>query len=232
MTTSAIEQQHGFEYPALYKQLDQDGMLDVGQYGPDWATTVLPKLRDNPTLLLFSSDFELLNLAHASEVTADLAAPDDYRQIKPAYKFIAFAQNGAGDYFCLLPTAQQANDIPVIFLWHDANEATFLAKNLQDFIFRRILTDMAEQDTYNKISDEEFRENLTATLKTHGRYLTEQQRTIATSMLLRPLISYEHTECSYTETRRGLLTATELGAMLTEIIGFAQLDVSFEYAAD
>lgn len=230
MTTSAIEQQHGFEYPALYKQLAQDGMLDVGQYGPDWATTVLPKLRDNPTLLLFSSDFELLNLEQAGEVTAELAAPDDYRRIKPAYRFIAFAQNGAGDYFCLLPMAQQVNDIPVVFLWHDANEATFLAKNLQDFIFRRILTDMAAQDTYNEVSDEEFRRNLAATLKTHRRYLTDQQNAILTTMLRRPLANYEYTECSYTETRRGLLTAEELGAVLTEVIGFAKLDVSFEYA--
>ncbi|RZK28839.1 MAG: SMI1/KNR4 family protein [Hymenobacter sp.] len=232
MTTSAIEQQHGFEYPALYKQLDQDGMLAIGQYGPDWATTVLPKLRDNPTLLLFSSDFELLNLEQAGEVTADLAAPDDYRRIKPAYKFIAFAQNGAGDYYCLFPTEQQGNDVPIVFLWHDVDEATFLAKNLQDFIFRRILTDMAELDLYNKVSDEEFRSNLTSTLKTHNRYLTEQQSSILTAMLLRPVIDYEHTECSYTETRRGLLTATELSDILTKTIGFDKLNVSFEYAAD
>ncbi|GAB3638233.1 hypothetical protein GCM10027422_38230 [Hymenobacter arcticus] len=216
----------------MYKQLAQDGMLDVGQYGPDWATTVLPKLRDNPTLLLFSSDFELLTLEQASEVTAELAAPDDYRQIKPDYKFIAFAQNGAGDCFCLLPTAQQANDIPVVFLWHDANEATFLAKNLQDFIFRRILIDMAEQDTYNQVSEEEFRRNLAATLKTHSRYLTDQQSAILADMLLKPLISYEDTECSYTETRWGLLTAKELGNIMTEVIGFNKLDASFEYADD
>lgn len=232
MTTSVIEQQHGFKYPALYKQLAQDGMLDVGQYGPDWATTVLPTLRDNPTLLLFSSDFELLDLAYAGEITAELAEPDDYRHIKPAYKFFAFAQNGAGDYFCLLPTAQQANDIPVVFLWHDVNEATFLAKNLQDFIFRRILTDMAVQDTYNELSDREFRRNLAATLKTHCRYLTDQQSAILTTMLRRPLANYEHTECSYTETRRGLLTADELSAMLTKVIGFDKLDISFEYADD
>jgi hypothetical protein len=232
MTTSVIEQQHGFEYPALYKQLDQDGMLAIGQYGPDWATTVLPRLRENPTLLLFSDDFELLNLEQAGEVTEELARPDDYRCIKPAYKFIAFAQNGAGDYYCLFPTEKQGNDIPVVFLWHDVDEATFLAKNLQDFIFRRILTDMAEQDLYNSVSDEEFRRNLTSTLKTHNRYLTEQQSGILTAILLRPIIDYEHTVGKHTETRRGLLTATELGDILTKIIGFDKLDISFAYSAD
>ena len=67
MTIQEIETKYGFSFPLLYKQLDADGMLDVGEYGPNWYTEVYPTLKDNPPLLLHSYDFESLNLKSVAE---------------------------------------------------------------------------------------------------------------------------------------------------------------------
>jgi hypothetical protein len=40
-------------------------------------------------------------------------------------------------------------------------------KNLSDFIFRMLLTDMSNQDIYNEIPDEEFRNDIEAVFKSH-----------------------------------------------------------------
>jgi hypothetical protein len=65
--------------------------------------------------------------------------------------------------------------MPVVLLWHDQNAAQYLARNLQDFLFHMLLGSMADQDTYNAVSDDEFREQLASMLGTHARYLTARQ---------------------------------------------------------
>lgn len=73
------------------------------------------------------------------------------------------------------PNEQNGDDIPIVLVWHDCNEANYLTKNLQDFIFRTLLTDMTGQDTYNGLSDEEFKNNCHDIMRTHTKYLTEAQ---------------------------------------------------------
>ncbi|MFB9077306.1 SMI1/KNR4 family protein [Flavobacterium procerum] len=230
MTINAIETKHGFEFPILYKQLDADGMLNIGEYGPNWYAEVYPTLKDNPPLLLHSYDFELLNLKSVNEEIADISDPDDYRQINPEFKFIPFAQSGAGDHYCFFLNEEQNGDIPVVYIWHDSNEANYLAKNLQDFIFRMILTDMANQDLYNEVSDEEFRSNIESVFKTHKKYLTEQQNQILEQILKRDIIDYEVVFAKRKEPARGLLTDIEFKQLLLDIIPFEKMDQSFEYS--
>lgn len=112
MTLKEIESKYGFKYPQLYKKLEYDQMLDVGQYGQGWYDTVFPKLKENPTLLLHSEDFEVLSVDAAYEAIKDLADPKDYRQIKHEFQFIPFAQSDGGDHFCFFRT----NRMVMIFL--------------------------------------------------------------------------------------------------------------------
>ena len=231
MTLTEIENDHDFKYSTFYKQLEQDGMLDVGEYGPNWYNTVFPKLKENPTLLLHSYDFELLNTNSISEEINDFTDPDDYRQINPEFKFIPFAKSGAGDHYCFFLNEQNGDDIPIVFVWHDCNEVNYLAKNLQNFIFRTLLTDMSEQDTYNNVSDKEFRENIENVLKTHTKYLTEQQTEILSDIFSKEIIDYEiEFSNKRKEKHRGLLTDEELKEILLQIIPFEKLDKSFEYS--
>lgn len=231
MTLTEIEKKYDFKYPTLYKQLEQDGMLEVGKYGPNWFSTVFPKLKENPPLLLHSYAFELLNTNSISEEINDFLDPDDYRQINPELKFIPFAKSGAGDHYCFLLNEQNGDDIPIVFVWHDCNELNYLAKNLQDYVFRALLTDMSEQDTYNNVSDKEFKDNIESVLKTHTKYLTEQQTDILRNIFSKEIINYEiEFPNGRKEKHRGLLTDKQLNEILFEIIPFEKLDKSFEYS--
>lgn len=231
MTLSEIEQLHGFSYPALYRQLARDGMLEVGEYGPDWYRLVFPTLKQHPTLLLHADDFELLNVKGVAEAMEELADAGDFRQIDAAFQFIPFAQTGAGDHYCFFASGQEDGEMPVVLLWHDQNEARYLAKNLHDFMFQMLLNSMAEQDTYNDVSDEAFRDNLEKTLGTHARYLTAQQGDVLQALLARDIVDYEVLlPKGRKEAHRGLLSDIELARLREECIPYDKFDSCFAYS--
>ena len=231
MTLSEIEHQYGFIFPALYRQLERDGMLDVGEYGPGWYKLVYPTLTDRPTLLLHADDFELLSVKAVAAAMEELADPDDYRQIDPALRFIAFAQTGAGDHYCFFASGQQDGEMPIVLLWHDQNEAQYLAKNLRDFMFYMLLNSMADQDTYNEVGDEEFKEQLANTLATHARYLTARQAAVLQALLARDIIDYVVVlPKGRKEAHRGLLTDSELASLREELIPYEKFDSCFAYS--
>lgn len=231
MTATEIENKYNFKYPELYKKLERDGMLNVGSYGPIWHSTVFPTLKENPTLLLYTNDFELLNVQAANEAIEELTDPEDYLQIKPEFKFIPFGQSGGGDHYCFFLNEQKGDEIPVVFVWHDSNEATYLARNLQEYIFRMLLTDMSDQDIYNNVTDEEFKTNLKSILKTHTKYLTEKQSEILQNIFSREIIDYNiDLPKGRKEKHRGLLTDIELKKICNEVIPYEKMDTSFEYS--
>ena len=233
MDFTEIEEENHFQYPQLYKQLETDGMLDVGNYGPNWYNEIFPTLKDKPTLLLHSYDFELLNPKAVDEAIKELSDPENYQQIKPEFTFIPFGQSEAGDHYCFLVSEQDQDDIPIVLLWHDSNEANYLAKNLQDYIFKAVLTDMSEQDTYNDVDDDEFKTNLSNTLKTHTKYLTEKQSQILRDIFSREIVDYDfELPKGRKETRRGLLTNIELKKLLAENVPYEKMDQTFEYAEE
>lgn len=232
MTLQDIEKKYGFEYPKLYKQLYQDGMLDIGKYGPNWYSDIYPTLKDNPPLLLHTYDFELLDIESVDEAIKEIRDPEDYRAINKEFIFIPFGQSGAGDHYCFFLSGEQNGNVPIVFVWHDLNEAEYLAKNLQDFIFSALLNDMSQQDTYNNVSEDEFRDNITRVLKSHKKYLTEQQKDILENLLKREIIDYEILFAKGKEDARGLLTDIEMKQLLREIMPFDKMDTSFEYSTE
>ncbi|MDM1398025.1 SMI1/KNR4 family protein [Myroides odoratimimus] len=228
MTIAELEHKYNIVYPELYKQLEQDNMLEVGEYSQMWYATTFPKLKDNPPLLLFSDDFELTPLKDVDKDIAWLRDPDNYMEIKQEYNFVSFAKNGAGDMYCFFMSEEVDGDYPIVYLWHDDIEATYEAKNLRDFIFKRIVMDMSQLDTYNNQSDEEFIENLRATLKTHLQYLSDDKVALLQELIERPIIDYrlEDTNDKY----RGLLTYTEYKEILAKYIPYEKMNVSFPYS--
>ena len=233
MTIQEIEKKYQFEYPLLYKQLDADGMLDVGEYGPNWYTDVYPTLKDNPPLLLHSYDFESLNLKSVVEEIEELQDPEDYRNINPEFKFIPFAKSGGGDHYCFFLNEENNDDVPIVFVWHDMNEVNYLAKNLQDFIFKVLLIDMSKQDVYNQLTDEEFRSDIESVFKSHKKYLTDRQNEILSAILKRDIVDYEiNVSPKIVESARGLLTDHELESIVNEVIPFDKMNQSFKYSID
>lgn len=98
-------------------------------------------------------------------------------------------------------------------------------------MFKVLLTDMAEQDTYNEVSDQEFIEDLQYSLKTHARYLTQEQQNILRTVALREIKDYEIEFANgRKESCRGLLTDVELAEIIDNVIPFDKMETSFEYS--
>lgn len=230
MILQDVEKRYEFEYPPLYKQLYEDGMLDIGEYGPNWYSDVYPKLKENPPLLLHSYDFQLLSLKGVSREIERLTNPDDYRQIKKEFRFIPFAKSGAGDHFCFFLNGEEDGNVPIVFVWHDNNEVNYLAKNMEDFVFRTLLTDMSQQDIYNEESEEEFKSNIEEVFKSHEKYLTEERKEVLQKLLKRDIVDYQIFVEKSKEVARGFLTDLELQKLLVENIWFDKMDVTFKYS--
>lgn len=230
MILQDVEKRYEFEYPPLYKQLYEDGMLDIGEYGPNWYSDVYPKLKENPPLLLHSYDFELLSLKGVSREIERLTNPDDYRQIKKEFRFIPFAKSGAGDHFCFFLNGEEDGNVPIVFVWHDNNEVNYLAKNLEDFVFRTLLSDMSQQDIYNEESEEEFKSNIEQVFKSHEKYLTEERKEVLQKLLKRDIVDYQIFVEKSKEDARGFLTDLELQKLLVENIWFDKMDLTFKYS--
>lgn len=214
-----LEQQFNFRYPVLYHRLYTDGMLNWGTAGPDWISRQYPLLRQEPPLLLFANDFELMPFDDIRSQMEEFADPDHWMRIRPGLLFVPFAGNGAGDLYCFLPTRETGDEVPVVLFWHDANRAVFLARNLQDFIFRSMLETVAavEAAAYGLLPPEDFKEDLQRFLRTHQPYLEERQ--------LQRLMAVYNRE----STTKALLDEQELRVLLKAEAGWEQWDREFPY---
>lgn len=226
-----IEKAFGFQYPALYRQLCADGMLYAGEYTPDWFETVYPKIRKNPPLLLFNCDFETL---YADEVEAELHAmadPEDYRKIPADLHLIPFGQNGAGDLYCFYLNEQKGKDIPVVFAPHDEIDATFLARNLHDFMFTSLLEAAVNPYIPEERDEKTEYEDLEAQFQSHKKYLSPHRQEVLEKIYQRKPFTYE-CPVDYgkgTETCKGLLTQDEYMKLMKAEIKFPQLYDTFQY---
>lgn len=224
---SDIEQLYEFEYPDIYRQLANDGMVYFGEKGQHWHTEYYPKLKENPPLLLELSDFEGLNFPDKVETHLD-ELQDDYWDVNPDLKLVPFGQSGAGDYFCFVFGERDPNNpenVPIANVWHDSDKMDFIAKNLQDFVFAKILREMTTFNNYRFKSYEDYRQRLQAMLNTHQKYLTDEQNTI-----LNQYVNAEAVEYSFCHSmEKGLLTHDQYQQILKQTIDFDKFNQSICY---
>ncbi|CAL1516420.1 SMI1/KNR4 family protein [Chitinophaga sp. MM2321] len=207
-----LEQEYHFTYPSLYKRLYKDGMLDWGELNHEWINDVYPGLKGSPPLLLFANNFELMDGEGMSE-----ELEDGFPLADKTHRFVPFAFNSTGDWYAFYYNLQNGEDIPIVQVMRDENEAVILAKNLQDFIFSQMLEAVTNMDanTPDLIVDGDFKENCRNFLRTHAPYLTPHQQGIVAA-------AYE----------KGGLTGLELHPILEAEISFEWLDKSFKYKVE
>ena len=213
-----IEKLYDFKYPEIYYRLLEDKMLDWGLTGSNWYGTEFPKLKNNPPLLLFGQDFEIIDSTDVIiQEIDDFSDTDDYRQTKAEfyYKFIPFGKTGAGDLYCFL--LNKENEVcAIILVWHDANEVNILSENFEKFIFRQLLESVVEPYEEGLIMSGNFKENIENQLNSHRKYLTKSQIEVLEEIYSR-------------EINNGLLDQAEVERILMEN-GIE--DETFEYQVE
>jgi len=231
-TLQDLEKEYNFTYPALYRQLYDDKMLDWGMDGDGWYKNVFPALKENPPLLLFGNDIEILDPVVYHDGIREIINREIY-DISPKYRMVPFAKNGAGDLYVFQLDMEVNGDVPVTFFPHDETEAEVLSKNLQDFIFRQLLESLTEIDEYSMFdgdSEDDIKKNLHNQLNTHRKYLTSEQIEILEDIYQRDIFEYSYKTPSGREFEaEGLLTFDELETLINQKIRFEKLNTKFDY---
>jgi hypothetical protein len=204
MTTLAqLETRYNYSFPKLYKTLFEADMLNWMrgfelplEKGLTWANDVYPTLKENPPLLLHSggSDFELLT----PDDIFNFEFPEEWDTQQQ--HFIPFAKTAEGNVFAFYKNVEIAGENPIVLIWEN-DEAEFVAKNFEDFIFRKMLEssdDIDKDDLYADYGKDNgmglYRTDLQADLKTIRPYLKNAYVSILeeaySGEILETLISY------------------------------------------
>ncbi|RYF68185.1 MAG: SMI1/KNR4 family protein, partial [Comamonadaceae bacterium] len=131
--------QVGIEVPALLRALVAAGATF---YGPDWPGQWRTLCLTQPPAFISCEDFEWMD----AQERADAAGEWLYAAAQGGRRFLPFAQNGAGDAYCLtlgadaLPRAIA----PVALVPHDDDEAVVLHASFDDFATAMLLQSMAD----------------------------------------------------------------------------------------
>jgi len=230
-TLNDLEKKHQYSFPKLYKILFEADMLNWMRgfelplpEGKTWAEDVYPGLKENPPLLLHSggSDFELLT-------------PDDILNFEfpevwdtDTHHFIPFAKTAEGNTYAFYENVENEGENPIVLIWED-DEAEFIAKNFEDFIFRKMMEAAADIDKedleadYGKKEDaiEHYRDDLKADLKSIQPYLKAAYVKVLEDAYNGEVVS---TLISY-----GFKTSKPLREIFSEMLDFEKMGDTFDH---
>jgi len=187
ITIEELEKKYDYKFPKLYKILFEAGMLDwmrgynhpLGE-GKTWAEDVYPTLKENPPLLLHTggADFELLT----PEEVFNFEFPEDVNIEE--HHFVPIAKTAEGDIYAFYANVEIEGENPVVLIW-DEDETEYIAKNFEDFIFRKMLevSDGIDKDDLHADYDKEnamenYRKDIQLDSKSIRLYIKEEYASI------------------------------------------------------
>ncbi len=228
ISLEALAQKHNYTFPPLFKTLFEKGKLNwMGDFteplekDKTWAEDVYPTLKANPPLLLHSggSDFELLT----PKAMLDFTFPEAWDT--KTHHFIPFAKTAEGNTYAFYDNGQEPS--PIVLIWED-DEAEYVAKNFEDFIFRKMLEaadDIDKDDLYADYGKnkpmERYRADLQADLESIRPYLNDTYVSILEKAyegeVLETLIAY------------GFITEKPVKEIMKEMLDFEWMGKGFEH---
>jgi hypothetical protein len=230
MNIKDIEEKYNFTFPELFRKLWKDGMIDwmngrTTSFAADenWAKTIYPKIKNNPPLLLHSGgfDFEILKAEEMLNFQFD-----ELWDIE-SHEFVPFAKTDEGNVYAFYKNMKIDNEYVIVYIWNDMNETEIIAKNFEDFIFRKMLEAIFDVDKddlnadYKDSSFNGYREDLLKDLKTIKPYLNQEYINILDKFYNRDgkenLFSY------------GSISKEELVETIEKYLKFEELDSIFEH---
>ena len=230
MILDNIEKKYDFTFPNLFKELWNDGMLDWmnGRTIPfnsdeNWAKTIYPEIKDNPPLLLHSGgfDFEMLR----AEEMLDFQF-DELWDIEE-HEFIPFAKTDESNVYAFYKNLKVDKEYAIVYIWNDMNETEIIAKNFEDFIFRKMLEAVFDIDKddlkgdYKKSGFDGYKSDLLSDLRSIKPYINETYANILTEFYTRDA---QESMFSY-----GLISKEELVETIQKHLLFKELDSIFEH---
>lgn len=234
MKLEKLESKYHYKFPELFTRLWNDGMLDWmnGRTKPflddeNWEKTIYPTIKENPPLLLHSGglDFELLTPKAMYDFKFDELWDID------KHTFIPFAKTNEGVVYAFYPKIKTKRESAVVCIWDDMNETEVLAKNFEDFIFRKMLESVYDIDKedifvdYKELEFEGYRADLLKDLKTISPYLNKVYVQVLTEI-------YNREEVLVSLLSYSLIKKEELINLIQTHLAFKELDVVFEHEID
>ena len=230
ITLEQLETKYAYTFPKLFKTLWEADLLNWMrgfdtplEKGKTWAEDVYPTLKENPPLFLHSggSDFELLT----PQEILNFEFPDDWDT--NTHHFIPFAKTAEGNIYAFYENMQVGNESPIVLIWDD-DETEVIAKNFEDFIFRKMLEasdDIDKEDLTADYGDDNamelYRADLKADLTSIRPYLKDTYISILDEAykgkVLETLISY------------GFMTAKPVKEIIKEMLDFEQFEEVFDH---
>lgn len=133
----AVSADTGLALPPLLRHLVAN---DATVYGPDWARTWRERcLGHAPPPLISCYEVEWLDAAGIHTTAAEWLNP----AFQQGQRFVPFAENGAGDAWCLVPLAGTPEP-GVALVAHDSEESEMAYRSLADFACAQLLQAMAD----------------------------------------------------------------------------------------
>lgn len=130
-----VRQRTGFALPELYIRMQRDGLLRYGDSREEWLAHWRQICLTRPPALICTGAGAVPVEWFTVEEMQDWTAPEYW---KPDI-IIAFAGNGAGDVWTWFPRLRKEHGVPVVFCFHDQNEAQVYAPDFEAFLYRALL---------------------------------------------------------------------------------------------
>ena len=234
MKIDNIENKYKFKFPPLFKQLWEEGMLDWmnGRTTPfdaseSWEKTIYPLIKENPPLLLHSGGFDFELLTRDEMLNFQF---DELWDIEK-HQFIPFAKTEEGNVYAFYKNLKTDGENAIVHIWNDMNETEIVAKNFEDFIFRKMLEAIFDIDKDDLSADykeggfDEYRKDLVNDLRTISPYLNANYIEILSKI-------YHQNEVVESMFAFGLISQTELVDLVQKYLLFEELDAIFEHEID
>jgi hypothetical protein len=143
------------------------------------------------------------------------------------YHFIPFAKTAEGNIYAFYKNLEEDGEAPVVLIWDDMDETEIIAKNFEDFIFRKMLEatdDIDKEDLeadYGEDGLEAYRTDLLSDLKSITPYIKDEYVTV-----LNDIYSAEGQEMLFSY---GFKSEKRLVEIIKEMLDFEYLNDVIEH---
>lgn len=166
MTFASLAARTGIALPSSFIRLQADGKTRYGDNLEDWKSNWLEYSLKAQPLLSCAYDLEWIDPRQAEEIVEGWLEP----RFQDGRRFMPFAISGAGDAYCLMPTA--GGGIGVGMIWHDRGDSAIESASFEHFLFATLVESAADfEHLLDDFSPAQASECVLANMRAAAAYL-------------------------------------------------------------